>query len=184
MKSKLRLKSSTADSLLKAAFVMLWAFTCQADPPVMPPAPIPATSSQPAVAKAENVNYIIRVEWKDAKGSANCLKVVTAEGKFKMDTFQLNPVKINNADIPVILTFDGHLAVINAEKGRLNFTLGKKTPVVTSASGAKGTNAPLQSYQYITVGLESNVVVTFGKPLVIQADENGEVSLLVKREEN
>ena len=184
MKNKINLKSSVAGSLLKAAIAMLCTVTCQADPPAAPPAPTPSTLSQPAVTKAEAVNYIVSVQWKDAKGTTNLLQVVTAEGEFKMDTVQLHSVKINNSDIPVIVTLSGRLTVLSPEKGRLYLTLGKRVPIVTSASVTRGTNSPAYSYQYIDVGLNSNFVVTFGKPLVIQADENGEVSLLVKREES
>jgi hypothetical protein len=34
------------------------------------------------------------------------------------------------------------------------------------------------------VGLQSTFIITFGKPLAIQTDDNGTVSILVKREEN
>jgi hypothetical protein len=63
--------------------------------------------------------------------------------------------------------------------------LARKVPFVTGAIATGGKNAPVSSsYQYCSLGLNSNFVVTFGKPLVVQADENGEVSILVKREEN
>ena len=36
----------------------------------------------------------------------------------------------------------------------------------------------------MNVGLQSTFVVKFGKPVVIQTDENGEISVLVKRIED
>jgi hypothetical protein len=36
----------------------------------------------------------------------------------------------------------------------------------------------------LSVGLDSTFVVKFGKPVVIQTDENGEITVLVKRIEN
>jgi len=184
MKNKINLKSPVAGSLLTAVIAMLCAVTCQADPPAMPPAPTPSTLSQPAVTKAEAVNYIICVQWKDAKGTTNLLQVVTVEGEFKMNVTQRYSAKINDSDVPVIITLSGRLAVLSPEKGRLDLLLGKKEPFMTTTRGTGRTNAPVSSYQYCDVGLNSTVVVTFGKPLVIQTDENGEVSLLVKREGN
>lgn len=153
-------------------------------PPAAPSAPTPSTVSQPAVIKADAVNYSVRVQWKDAQETTNLLQVVTVEGDFKMNTAQRHSVKINNSDVPVIITLSGHLTVLSPEKGQLYLLLGKKEPFVTGTSVAGRTNAPVSSYQYCDMGLNSTVVVTFGKPLVIQTDENGEVSLLVKREEN
>lgn len=184
MKNKINLKSLIAGSLLQAAIAMLGAITCQADPPAALPAPTPSTLSQPAVTKAEAVNYIVRVQWMDAKGVTNLFQIITIEGEFKMDAIQPHSVKINNSDVPVIVTLSGRLTVLSPEKGRIYLALGKKMPIVVSTSGAGRTNAPVSSYQYCDFGLKSTVMVTFGKPLVIQADENGEVSLLVKREGN
>jgi hypothetical protein len=31
------------------------------------------------------------------------------------------------------------------------------------------------------VGLTSNIIVTYGKPVIIQSDENGQISVLVRR---
>lgn len=144
----------------------------------------PSTLSQPATIKADAVNYTVRVQWKDATGTTNLLKVMTTGGEFKMDTIQPHSVKINNSDVPVIVTLTGRLTVLSPEKGQIYLVLGKKMPIVVSTSGTGRTNSPVSSCQYCDFGLKSTVVITFGKQLVIQADENGEVSLLVKREEN
>ena len=107
------------------------------------------------------------------------LEVLTTEGHVELDTLQKNSVKINNNDVPVTLKFNGTLNAINDEKGRLQLFLGRTVPYVTSTSGS-GPNA-MSSYSQLSVGLQSTFVVTFGKPIVIQTDENGEISVLVKR---
>lgn len=106
------------------------------------------------------------------------LEVLTTEGNVELNTLQKNSVKINN-DVPVTLKFNGTLNAINDEKGRLQLFLGRTVPYVTSTSGS-GPNA-MSSYSQLSVGLQSTFVVTFGKPIVIQMDENGEISVLVKR---
>ena len=42
----------------------------------------------------------------------------------------------------------------------------------------------MSTYSQMSVGLQSTFVVKFGKPVVIQNDENGEISVLVKRVED
>ena len=61
--------------------------------------------------------------------------------------------------------------------------LGRTVPYVTSTYNS-GPGQSSSSYQQMRVGFDSAFTVTFGKPLVIQADQNGEISVLVKREEN
>jgi hypothetical protein len=96
MKNKINLKSSVAGLILTAAIAMLCTVTCQAEPPAATPAPTPSTLPQPAVNKAEAVNYFVRVQWVDAKGTTNLLQVVTTEGDFKMETTQSHLLKIDN----------------------------------------------------------------------------------------
>jgi hypothetical protein len=57
--------------------------------------------------------------------------------------------------------------------------LGRTVPYVTGTYGS-GPNAS-SSYQQLSVGLESKFIVTFGKKVVIQNDESGQISVLVKR---
>jgi hypothetical protein len=142
-------------------------------PPGMPPA---------AAAARDPVNYLIRVEWRDPKADPKALEVLTTEGTFSLDTIQKNSVKINNSDVPVTLKFNGTLRELSDEKGRLQLFLGRTVPYVTGTSGI-GPNA-MSSYSQLSVGLESAFVVTFGKPLVIQTDDNGQISVLVKRVED
>jgi hypothetical protein len=50
----------------------------------------------------------------------------------------------------------------------------------TTGSGPSASS----SWSQMNVGLESTIVVHFGKPAVIQTDENGTISVLVKRIED
>lgn len=132
---------------------------------------------QPQMPPRPAVNYVIRVEWKDAKKGTNALQIVTTEGSFQLDTVS-GAVKINNADVPTTVKVSGSLVEVSPEKGRLQLFPGRTVPYVTSTFNGSGGGS---SYSQLSVGLNSNFVVTFGKPLVIQADDNGEVILLVKR---
>lgn len=151
----------------------------QSAPPLPPPmAPPPGAPLAAAVAK-DPVNFLIRVEWKEPKGDPKFLELLTTEGRFELDTIQKNSVKINNNELPVTLKFSGTLAALDAEKGRLQLFLGRTVPYVTGTYS--GGSSPTSTYQQMSVGLESTFVVRFGKPVVIQTDENGEISVLVKR---
>jgi hypothetical protein len=125
-------------------------------------------------------NYVIKVLMKDAKGEVTTMQVTTMAGSFDLDTLQKNSVKINNSDIPSTLKMSGGLTTINEQKGMLKLFLGRTVPYVTSSSS----NGSVASYSQISVGLNAAFVVTFGKPLVIQVDDSGEVTVLVTREEN
>ena len=168
----------------------LVAFAQQPSPPppgnspaMLPPKParpgqVPASPDEPK----DPANYLITVKWTDAKAGTNSLQVLTAEGSFNLDTIQ-SSVRINDSDIPTTVSFNGSISALNPEKGRLKVFLGRTVPYVTSTySGGPGKAS--SSYQQLQVGLDSTFTVTFGKPLVIQADQNGEVSILVKRQLN
>ena len=153
---------------------LLLAIACRAQP-ASPPQP---SGASPSAAAAKNpVNYLIRVEWKEPKGDPRFLEVLTTEGRFELDTIQKNSVKINNNDIPVTLKLTGTLTALNDEKGRLQLFLGRTVPYVTGSTGLGAT----VSYSQMSVGLDSTFIVQFGKPVVIQTDENGQISVLVKR---
>jgi hypothetical protein len=158
--------------------ILFLAVTCQAD---QPGASSPGSPS-PAVIK-EAVNYTIRVEWKDAKKNTNSLQLVTSEGNFQLDTIS-GSVKIDEMDVPTTVKLNGTITELSPEKGRLQLFLGRTVPYVTStsASGLAGRNS--SSYSQLSVGLQSTFFVTFGKPLIVQTDDNGTVSILVKRGEN
>jgi hypothetical protein len=159
------------------AIIALLAFTSQAAPPIENL----SASSQPAVAK-EAVNYTIHVEWKDAKKGTSSLQIVTSEGNFELDTLS-GATKINDSDIPDTVKLNGTITELNTEKARLQLFLGRTVPYVTSTyTGSTGKNA--SSYSQLSVGLSSTFIVTFGKSLIVQTDDNGTVSILVKREDN
>ncbi len=169
-------------SLIAIVTFITFASHSQPTPALRPPqmmmpqqfSPPPPSSAAPA---KDPVNYLIRVEWKGGKDDPKFLEVLTGEGQFQLDTIQKNSVKINDSDIPVTLKFTGTLSAINDDKGRLQLFLGRTVPYVTGTSGPSG----YSSYSQMSVGLESSFIVTFGKPVVIQNDENGEISVLVKR---
>jgi hypothetical protein len=148
--------------------------------PPPPAAQLPAAAAPPAPAK-DAMNYVVHVKWVDGKGTTNQLRVLTTEGSFSLESMQPG-VKINNSEVPITLRFNGTLTALGPDKGRLQLFLGRTVPYVTSTVMGQG-GATSSSYQQMQVGLSSTFVVTFGKPLVIQADGNEEITLLVKREE-
>jgi hypothetical protein len=163
-------------TILVALFI---SFVCRAQPgqlpqPVfgMPPGQSPTA---PAVAR-DPANYLIRVEWKDAKGDAKSLEVLTADGHFEFNGLQKNSVKINENDVPVTLKLDGNLNALGEDKARLYLYLNRTVPFVTGSN-----SSGVSSYTQMSAGLQSNFIVKFGKPVVIQSDENGTISVLVKR---
>ena len=158
---------------------LLVAVACHAQPQLPPPQQPPG-APPPAIASARvPVNYLVRVEWKEPKSDPKFLEILTTEGAFELNTIQKNSVKINNNDIPVTLKLNGTLSALSDEKGRLQLFLGRTVPYVT---GTAGFGSPTSaSYQQMNVGLESTFMVQFGKPVIVQTDENGQISILVKR---
>ena len=148
-------------------------------PPAALPARLPGAPPPAAAPAREHVNYLIRVEWQEPKGEPKSLEVLTTDGHFNLNTIQKTSVKINNNEIPTTLTFSGTLTPLDDEKGRLQLFLGRTVPYVTSTSGS-GPNA-MSSYQQLNVGLDSTFMVRFGKAAVVQNDESGQISVLVKR---
>jgi hypothetical protein len=165
-------------SICFLAIIALLAFTSQAAPPIENL----SASSQPAVAK-EVVNYTIRVEWKDAKKGASSIQLETTEGQFELDTLS-GTTKINDSDVPNTIKLNGTLTELNAKKGRLQLFLGRTVPYVTSTYASGSGIGRSSSYSQLSVGLQSTFIVTFGKPIIVQTDDNGTVSILVKREDN
>ena len=156
--------------LLTALFIA----TASQSQPAQPPSPPPVK-----IAK-EPVNYTIRVEWREAKGDPKHLELLTTEGQFNLDTIQKNSVKINDNDVPITLKMSGTLTELEGDKAKLQLFLGRTVPYVTGthSNGSLGTSS---SYSQLSVGLNSSFVVKFGKSQVIQSDENGDISILVKR---
>jgi hypothetical protein len=174
---------TTMKTILLTLAIMLVAITSQCQPMFQQPQRMPPGPGAPAVtatAAAEvPVNYLIRVEWKHAKDAPKFLEVLTTEGDFNLNTIQKSLVKIGNFDVPLTLNFQGTLHVISDTKGRLDLFLGRNVPYVTGSYGS-GPNAG-SSYSQMQVGLRSSFIVTFGKSLVIQSDENGDVTVVVTR---
>jgi len=137
-------------------------------------------SAPPAVVAKDTYDYLIHVEWNDLKGEPKTLEVLTTDGQVEYDGLQKASVKINNNDIPVTLKLTGTLTVLDWNKGRLQLYLGRTVPYVTGTTGSTF-GAMSSSYSQMSVGLQATYIVTFGKPLVIQSDENGTISVLVKR---
>jgi len=166
--------------------VLLTACVCPAQPVPPPMRPgamapgFPSPGAPPAAEPAKDpVNYLIRVEWQEPKAEPKSLEVLTAEGTFNLNTIQKNSVKINNNDVPVTLKFQGTLRELDDTKGRLQLFLGRTVPYVTGTAGS-GPGA-MSSYSQLSVGLDSTFFVTFGRPVVIQTDESGQITVLVKR---
>ncbi len=160
-------------------FAALLAITGQSQA-IYPPPPAPSTPLAPTSTNA--ANYVIQVQWKTANSGTNSLKLLTTEGLFSLDGMQTNRVKINNNEIPVTLRFSGMLTVMSPEKGRLNLFLGRNVPYVTGVNVGGG--ATSSTYQQMQVGLNSTYIVTFGKPLVVQSDDNEAITVLVTRVED
>ena len=159
---------------------LLFTFACQSQP--MPPLHHPPFGMAPGMtplpaATKDPVNYLIHIEWKEPKTDSKSLEVLTTEGSFEYDGLQKNSVKINNNDVPVTLKLSGTITALSDEKGRLQLFLGRTVPYVTGSFG----NGSSSSYSQMSVGLQSTFIVKFGKPVVIQTDENGQISVLVKR---
>ena len=162
------------NSICLLAFSLLLAVTCRADPPVTSA----IGSTPPAVAK-EAVNYTIRVEWKDAKKGKSSLQIVTTEGRFELDTLS-GATKINDAEVPNTVKLSGTLTDLDPERARFQLFLGRTVPYVTGSYLGSG-GGKSSSYSQLSVGLDCTFIATFGKPLVIQTDDNGTVSILVTR---
>jgi len=156
---------------------------CQAQPSLMPaPMRAPQVASPPTTSTNEPANYVISVQWKDTKLGSSFLQVMTSEGSFNADALEHGAMKTSGLDIPTTIRLSGDLAVLSPEKGRLKLFIGRTFTYTTSTSKGPAGTAP-SSYQQLSVGLDSTLIVTFGKPLVIQGDENGQISILVKRDE-
>jgi len=165
-------------SFIAAIAATFWAAACQAAPPAGP-----TTASVSAATNTnEPANYIISVQWKDTKMGSSFVQVMTADGPFNLDALEHNTMKINGPDIPTTLKLSGDLTVLNREKGRLKLYIGRTVPYMTGATKGLG-GSTASTYQQLSVGMDSSFIVTFGKPLVIQGDENGQISILVKRDE-
>jgi hypothetical protein len=174
----------TSALLFLALFCSTATFAQQSTAPtLLPPKPPSPAHAAPASAapEKETVNYVVTVKWSDTKAGTNFLQVMTTPGSFSLEATQ-SAVRIGNNDVPTTVSFTGTLTESNADKVNVKVFLGRTVPYVTSTYS--GPDGPNSSYQQLRVGLDSRFVVTLGKPVVIQSDQNGDVTLSVKRQEN
>ena len=165
--------------IFAAIAATLWIAVCQAEPPTG------AAPGTPAPAMDTNVpaNYVISVQWKDSRmGSSRYLQIMTSGGPFNADALEQASTKNNGLDIPSTIRLSGELTVLNPQKGRLKLFIGRMFTYSTATPKSPAITSP-PAYQQLSLGLDSTLVVTFGKSLVIQGDENGQISILVKRDE-
>lgn len=169
-------------TLCLLAVALVSTVVCQAQPAPLPPPPIRFAPHglQPPMSTNAPVNYVIKVLMKDAKGNEDSLQVTTIDGSFELNTIQKNSVKINGNDIPTTLKLTGTLTSIDEKKALVRFYLGHTVPYVTSSFN----NGASSAYSQMSVGLDSSFVVTYGKSLLVQSDDSGEVSVLVTREKD
>jgi hypothetical protein len=139
-----------------------------------PPQPYAATNA---------ADYVVRVTWTRDKDTTQFLQVMTTEGNFQLSTSLPTAAAVQATQVQVPssnVNFGGELKVINSEQARLSVSLGRSVPIIEGHTGPSGSST--STYQWHQEGLSSSFIVTFGKPMVIQKDPNGEVSVLVKRE--
>ncbi len=139
------------------------------------PSPSPARTDIPTV---NPVNYVLRVDWKSNVGGSNIIQLLTSEGAFKLNTSQPGAVQVNDAELPVSVTVDGTLTALSSQQGQVHLFLGRSVPYVTRGAGPPGTSSIQQRQE----GLTLTFLVTFGQPVLVQKDGNGEVSVLVERQ--
>ena len=175
MNSQMKTLTILFSLLLLAPFAPGQPMVPPANQPGWPP-PVRPPFLSPASTPGNESNYLIHIEWSDGQGASKTLEVVTGAGHVSYDGFLKSSVKIGGSDIPATLKFTGTLSVLSPEKGRLELYLGRNVPYVTSAYGLAG----VASYSQMSVGIQTTMVITFGKPIVIQSDDNGIVTVLVK----
>jgi hypothetical protein len=165
-----------------AVLLTLAAYSQSPNPPALLPGPGQTGSAPSANIERDTVNYLIRVEWKAPNSDSKYLEVLSTEGQFNLSTVEKNPVKINGNDVPTTLKFTGSIAPLSGDRARVKLFLGRTVPYVTSTAN-NGTPGGISSYQQMSVGLDSSFIITFGKAVVVQNDENGQISVLVKRQD-
>ena len=139
----------------------------------------PATETPAGVGASEKpVNYVLRVSWKSNNGGTNAIQLLTTEGTFKVNSSQPSAVKVGDSEVPISVSVDGTLKALGPQHGELQLFLGRTVPYVTHGGGAPGTSSIQQRQE----GLTLTFLVTFGQPVLVQKDGNGEVSVLVERQ--
>jgi hypothetical protein len=158
----------SVSSSVALAILMMSALACRAaDAASSPEAPPPP---------AHHVSYVVHVDWKSQPGGSNSLQIVTAEGTFRLDGTQSSTAKVGDAEVPVSVNVNGDLKALDSEHGRLQLFLGRTVPYLTQG----GRSPDSSSIQQRQEGLSSTFIVTFGKPVLLQKDGNGAVTVLVE----
>ncbi len=142
------------------------------------PRPASQTPAGPLSASENPVNYILRVSWKSNNGGTNAIQLLTTEGTFKVNTSQPSAVKVGDSELPISVNVDGTLKALGPQHGELQLFLGRAVPHLTHGGGTPGTSSIQQRQE----GLTLTFLVTFGQPVIVQKDGNGEVSVLVERQ--
>ncbi len=140
--------------------------------------PRPSQTTRPVSAGEDPVNYILRVDWKSNNGGTNAIQLLTTEGTFKVNTSQPSVVKVGDSELPISVSVDGTFKALSSQQGQVELFLGRTVPYVTHGGGAPGTSTIQQRQE----GLTLTFLVTFGQPVLVQKDGNGEVSVLVERQ--
>ncbi len=142
------------------------------------PRPVSQTPASPPSASENPVNYILRVSWKSNNGGTNAIQLLTTEGTFKVNTTQSSAVKVGDSELPISVNVDGTLKALGPQHGEVQLFLGRAVPYVTHGGGPPGSSSIQQRQE----GLTLTFLVTFGQPVIVQKDGNGEVSVLVERQ--
>jgi hypothetical protein len=169
--------------IVVALLIALTAYSQAPNPPPGAPNVMPPGAPSAATIERDSVNYLIRVEWKVPNGEPKFLEVLSTEGQFDLNTIEKNPVKINGNDVPTTLKFSGSINAIGSDKARVRLFLGRTVPYITSTTTGSVGSGSMSSYQQMQVGLNSTFNVKFGKSVVVQNDENGQISVLVKKQD-
>lgn len=172
MKTQIRYLKTLAFMLVIAGGAVA---CCGAPPPMRMGPGFPPPPQLPGAATTNLVNFVVRVEWKNKNEPVQSLQVLTTEGNFHLNTSQPGTLKINGSELPISLSLEGDLKVFDAERGRLQLFIGRTVPYQISS----GSSSAIQQRQE---GLNCAFVVAFGRPVIIQKDAQGEVSVLVERE--
>ena len=178
---KKQTKLNRLAAAVAAVGLLSWVIASHAaPPPFSTPPPPPGSQARPDEAKPA-VNYVLSIQWREAKGTTNSLEVLTTAGSLSLDSILPNKVKIDDNEVPTTLSLQAELTELSPEKGRLKLFLGRTVPYVTGSSSSPG-GGTHSSYQQLRVGLSSTIIVTFGKTAVIQSDSNEEIAVLVTRQ--
>ena len=135
----------------------------------------PPLSSNPELTNAPS-NYLVRVEWKEMNSPSAALEVLTGEGTFQVNTSLSASAKSGEPMPSTPVTLNGMLKVLNEDQGRLELFLGRSIAYSTTGPGQTS------SIQQRQDGLTVTFYVTFGKPVMVRRDANGEITVLIKKQ--